>query len=381
MYKKFYGLKNKPFDLRPDPKFLFLSRKHDIALTHLAYGITDSKGFIVLTGDVGTGKTTLLNYLLRKIEKRINTAIVFNTNVDALTFLELVVKEFGIKAPDQKKSTLYEVLYEFILEEYTRGRRSVLIVDEAQNMPTETLEELRMLSNFETDECSLLQIILSGQPQLQWRLQQSELAQLTQRVSVQYHLTPLSREDLGNYVGHRLKTAGYGATDPLFVEDALEKIWEYTRGVPRLISSICDTALIYGYADEVKPIDGNVIDRVIEDREIECSSETAQAPTLSPLASPNSSTAGSELDELFRRELATINERLAAAEKQIEELTRLRSMAVISKLVEWVKETYEKQQKNEITHEELKARHEEALQELAKYKEISTQQILKFSKK
>jgi len=233
MYTKFYGLKCKPFELLPDPRFLYASKNHDMALTHLEYGITDNKGFIVLTGDVGTGKTTLINFFLSKINTDVNTAFIFNTNIDPTTFLEMVANDFGLHIPDTRRSTLYDSLYQFLLDEHIHGRRSVLIIDEAQNMPQETLEEVRMLSNFETEESYLLQIIIVGQPQLRQRLNDPELAQLTQRISVYYHLAPLEKSDISRYIKHR------------------------------------DTALVYGYADEIKTIDANIIKQVIKNRGID----------------------------------------------------------------------------------------------------------------
>ena len=269
MYEKFYGFKCKPFDLLPDPRFLYLSQKHDLALSHLEYGVTDNKGFIVLTGDVGAGKTTLINFFLKKLIADVNTALIFNTNIDPTSFLEMVTKDFGLQTKDSRRSTLYDTLYEFLLNEHVRGRRSVLIIDEAQNMPKETLEEVRMLSNFETEESYLLQIIMAGQPQLRRRLNDPELAQLTQRVSVYYHLSPLEKSEVGGYIEHRLKVSGYNSSHPLFSSDAIEKIYAYSSGVPRLVSSICDTALLYGYSDEIRAIDSDLIERVIKDRGID----------------------------------------------------------------------------------------------------------------
>lgn len=321
MYEHYYGLKTKPFDLVPDPRFLYLSRKHDVALTHLEYGIIENKGFIVLTGDVGTGKTTLLNLFLGKVKEKTNTAVIFNTNLDPQSFLELVVREYGITVPDNKRSTLLEQLYDFILREYVEGKRTILVVDEAQNLPAETLEELRMLSNFETEENYLLQIILSGQPQLKRRLQQPELLQLTQRISVHYHLTPLPREDIGEYIRHRVATAGYSDPAPLFTEEAIDKIFEYTGGVPRLISAVCDMALVYGYADDIKPVNGEVLEKVFQDREIRCPFENPAPPENSPGNGPLTSQAGAL--EGILKELAVLNERLLEMEKRIDGLSKL----------------------------------------------------------
>jgi len=325
MYTKFYGFKFKPFDLLPDPRFLYLSKKHDLALTHLEYGVTDNKGFIVLTGDVGTGKTTLINFFLKKIDTGVNTALIFNTNLDPSTFLEMVVRYFGLPA-DSRRSTLYDSLYQFLLDEHIHGRRSVLIIDEAQSMPRETMEEVRMLSNFETEESYLLQIIMAGQPQLRRRLNDPELAQLTQRVSVYYHLAPLEKSEIGRYIEHRLKVTGYNSRDPLFTSEAIERIYEYTNGVPRLISSICDTALVYGYADEIKTIDSDLIEKVIKNRGIDPGIQYEEKEV-------------SRDNEAYQ--ISNLNERLTRIEQRLSQLENIKNSQAVSELLEWLREAQE----------------------------------------
>ncbi|MBW2647257.1 MAG: AAA family ATPase [Deltaproteobacteria bacterium] len=349
MYTKFYGLKFKPFELLPDPRFLYVSKNHDLALTHLEYGITDNKGFIVLTGDVGTGKTTLINFFLSKITTDVNTALIFNTNLDPTTFLEMVVKDFGVNTADTRRSTLYDSLYQFLLDEHIHGRRSVLIIDEAQNMPQETLEEVRMLSNFETEDSYLLQIILAGQPQLRRRLNDPELAQLTQRISVYYHLAPLDRPEVARYIEHRLKVTGYTASDPLFTSKAIEKIYKYTNGVPRLISSICDTALVYGYADEIKTIDENIIEKVIKNRGLDPGIQYEEEG----MGSEGESRLGTgaiidPLDRIEKRlyaEFPDIRERLTNIEQRVNQLENVKTQQAVSKLIEWLKETQKENQR------------------------------------
>jgi general secretion pathway protein A len=347
MYTKFYGLKFKPFELLPDPRFLYVSKNHDLALTHLEYGITDNKGFIVLTGDVGTGKTTLINFFLRKITADVNTALIFNTNLDPTTFLEMVVRDFGVNTADTRRSTLYDSLYQFLLDEHIHGRRSVLIIDEAQNMPQETLEEVRMLSNFETEDSYLLQIIMAGQPQLRKRLNDPELAQLTQRVSVYYHLAPLDRSEVARYIEHRLKVTGYTAPDPLFTNNAIQKIYKYTNGVPRLISSICDTALVYGYADEIKTINENIIEKVIknrgldpgiqyEDQGLRSEGEVSQGVIIDPLDG---------IGKHIYSEISNIHERLTNIEQRVNQLENVKTQQAVSKLIEWLKETQKENQR------------------------------------
>lgn len=345
MYLNYYELKSKPFDLLPDHRFLFMSREHDLALTHLEYGITDNKGFIVLTGDVGAGKTTLINYLLNKIKEEVNTALVFNTNIDPASFLEMVVKEFGLRTKETRKSVLYDILYQFLLEEHVRGRRSVLIIDEAQNMPKETLEEVRMLSNFETQESYLLQIIMGGQPQLKRRLNDPDLAQLTQRVSVYYHLSPLEESEVGRYIDHRLRVAGYNSPYPLFETEAVEKIYEYSKGVPRVISSICDTALIYGYADELKTIGEDVIEKVIEDRTIDVVDGDGDPVAVdhggvSVKGEEGTFLAQNALENL-RHELLNFSERLTWVERKLDEAAKVRNQETTVHLMNWLKEAQE----------------------------------------
>jgi general secretion pathway protein A len=343
MYTKFYGLKCKPFELLPDPRFLYASKNHDLALTHLEYGITDNKGFIVLTGDVGTGKTTLINFFLSKIITDVNTALIFNTNLDPTTFLEMVVKDFGVHTPDTRRSTLYDSLYQFLLDEHIHGRRSVLIIDEAQNMPQETLEEVRMLSNFETEDSYLLQIIMAGQPQLRQRLNDPELAQLTQRISVYYHLAPLGKSDISRYIKHRLKVTGHTSPDSLFTSDAIEKIYEYTNGVPRLISSICDTALVYGYADEIKTIDANIIKQVIKNRGIDpgiqYEEERVNRNVKALPGKEGTIESSTMIGKHIHSEISDIQQRLTNIEQRTNKLENVRTQQTVSKLIKWLKKT------------------------------------------
>ncbi len=268
MYLEYYGLEMKPFDLLPDPRFLYISKGHDVALSHLEYGILDNKGLIALTGDVGTGKTTLLNYLLQKVEGEVDWAFVLNPQLTPSDFMRVVLRHFGRPQTDSTAVDLYERLHQFLLRQHFSGRRSILVIDEAQTMPIDTLESARTLSNLETQESHLIQIILAGQPQLRTRLQDPELAQLAQRISVSYHLSPLDMEETLRYIDHRLEVAGYERATPLFDDGALEAVFEGSRGIPRLINLICDTALMYGYADDLASVDAGVVERVLKDRNI-----------------------------------------------------------------------------------------------------------------
>jgi general secretion pathway protein A len=268
MYTKYFGLKKRPFVLSPDPAFLYLSRVHDLAFTHLEYGLSHHAGFVALTGEVGTGKTTLLKYLFDKVKTSLEIAMIFNTQLDPQALLEMLVREFGLDTPSGSKAAFVDVLYGHFLKQYSRGNRCVIVIDEAQNLPLEAFEELRMLSNLEAGNDVLLQIILVGQPQLRERLAHPSLAQLTQRISVHYHLAPLSRDEVGNYVAHRLNIAGYERPEPLFAEAAVARVAELSRGIPRVINSICDASLTYAFADELAQVSTEVVDKVIADNEL-----------------------------------------------------------------------------------------------------------------
>ncbi|MBX6421982.1 AAA family ATPase [Thermosulfurimonas sp. F29] len=265
MYESFYGFRKRPFTLSPDPDYLFMSNKHENVYTYLRYAIYENKGFVVITGEIGSGKTTLLNYFLKRIRGPIKVAYIYNTTVSPLQFLRLVCQELSISVEGLDKAGILHALNEFLFREYAAGRRVILIVDEAQNLSLQTLEEIRLISNLATEKEPLWQIILVGQPELKRKLQHPSLKQLVQRITVYCHLEPLSVEEVKAYVRHRLRVAG--ARDlHLFTEDALEAIYEYSGGIPRLINILCDTALVYGFADELPRIDRKVIEAVAEDR-------------------------------------------------------------------------------------------------------------------
>ncbi|MBN1841130.1 MAG: AAA family ATPase [Deltaproteobacteria bacterium] len=266
MYTKFYGFREKPFNIISDPSFLYMSAKHRMALTYLEYGFVDGIGFILLTGEIGTGKTTLIKQFLKQIGTDIEVAVIFNTNVTADQLLEMIVEEFELEAPAHGKGRRLDVLNQFLINKHGLGRRVVLIVDESQNLSQDALEEIRMLSNLQTDKALLLQILLVGQPALRTRLQHPSLAQLSQRIAVSYHLEPLNLEETNSYIAHRLKVAG-AKNQELFKPEAVELIFQYSGGTPRTINILCDAALVYGYADEAAAIEGEVIEHVVRDRQ------------------------------------------------------------------------------------------------------------------
>lgn len=264
MYCEFYGLKEKPFNVTSDPAFFFLSRKHKEALSHLHYGASERKGVIVLTGEIGTGKTTLCRYFLNQLNEKFNTAFILNPYFSEMQLLDAIVRDFGIPAPKHTRLGLVWELNSFLLNESERGKNMVLIIDEAQNLKPRMLEQIRLLSNLETEKDKLLQIILVGQPELNQKLDLYDLRQLRQRVMVRFHITPLQRDEIKSYVEHRLNIAG-SANRLQFTDDAFELIEDFSCGTPRLINMICDRALLAGFAASKDKIDLDVLRRCFEE--------------------------------------------------------------------------------------------------------------------
>lgn len=262
MYTSFFGLNEKPFSITPDPRYLFLSERHGEALAHLVYGVTESGGFMQLTGEVGTGKTTLVRTLLQnRLPDKTDVAVILNPQLSALEFLETICEELGIAGPDDKGSSkaLIDALNKYLLAAHAEGRRTVVVVDEAQNLAADVLEQVRLLTNLETAKQKLLQIILIGQPELRELLARNDLRQLTQRITGRYHLEPLSRDETHAYIVHRLKVAG--ALGELFDSSARREVFRLSHGVPRLINVICDRALLGAYTREMRTIDRRIVHR------------------------------------------------------------------------------------------------------------------------
>jgi len=264
MYKKFYKLRDKPFQIEPDPSYLFKSSKHNKALTYLEYGLTENVGFILLTGEIGAGKTTLIQYVLGKLGNDIETALVFNTNVTAEQLLNFILSEFELKRPKDDKTAVLEIFYQFLIQKYAEKKRVLLIIDEAQNLSAEALEEVRMLSNLQGESQALLQIMLVGQPELTAKLQASNMLQFSQRIAVNYHLEGLNREESAKYITFRLKTAG--RKNNLFTPDAMELIHQFSGGIPRSINLLCNAALVYGFAEGAQTIGQEIITQIKEDK-------------------------------------------------------------------------------------------------------------------
>ncbi len=243
MYLSFFSLNQKPFELLPNPDFLFLSDVHKKALTFLEYGLMENTGFILFTGEVGTGKTTTIRRLLNKVSEELTVATVFNTQLDSAQLLRMINDDFGLASTSNDKADLLRELNDFLIAQYAAGRRCVLIIDESQNLGLEQLEEIRLLSNLETAHAKLLQIILVGQPELRDKLNSAELIQLRQRILVHCHLSPLNAENIASYIYHRLEQSGNrNALD--WQEGTFERIHTATRGVPRLINILCDYILL-----------------------------------------------------------------------------------------------------------------------------------------
>ena len=259
MYTSFFGLNEKPFTITPDPRYLFMSERHGEGLAHLVYGVTESGGFIQLTGEVGTGKTTLVRTLLGQIPDEVDIALILNPQLTAVEFLMTICEELGIQLPKQKYSAkaLVDALNRHLLASHAKGRRTILLVDEAQNLSEGVLEQLRLLTNLETARQKLLQIILIAQPELREKLARESLRQLAQRVTGRYHLEPLSSEETSRYIDHRMRVAG--ALTEVFSPAAKREIFRLSAGVPRIINVICDRALLGAYSRESRTVDRRIV--------------------------------------------------------------------------------------------------------------------------
>ncbi len=260
MYEAFFGLKEKPFRMTPDTRYYYPSAKHVDALNHMVYAIEERRGFVVITGEIGSGKTTLSRVLFQKLDPRTKTAIIRNTHLTAKDLVTAALDELEVPTrPGSTKTQLIGKLNEFLIDQLREDNNVVLLIDEAQNLKPSVLEEVRMLSNLETETEKLIQIILMGQPELKSKLWLKELTQLRQRVSLHYHLGALDAGETAGYITHRLHVAGANGS-PVFDQAAMGKIFTYTHGVPRLINGICDRALLTGYVSEHRIVTARIID-------------------------------------------------------------------------------------------------------------------------
>ena len=264
MYREFYGLRENPFNVTSDPHFLFMSKRHKEAFSHLRYGINERKGFLVITGEIGTGKTTLCRALLNTLGGNVSTSLIINPNLSEMQMLKAILGDFGVDTLKRTKFDLFRQLNGFLLEELRQNRNVALIIDEAQNLRTTVLEQIRLLSNLETEKEKLLQIVLIGQPQLRQKLNLPQLEQLKQRIAVGYHLHPLDKDEVSEYIKHRLNVAGYEGS-PIFSESAVQTVAEHSGGIPRLINILCDRALLSGFVYGMRHINHELIEKSIHD--------------------------------------------------------------------------------------------------------------------
>jgi general secretion pathway protein A len=305
MYKDFFGLRANPFNVNPDPRYLFLTRHTEETLACLTYGIQSRKGFILLTGEVGTGKTTLINKLLEWLrQQQVATAFIFNSRMNVPQFLDYMMADFGIPCDTRSKSQILLRLYNWLLDRYRAGETAVLIVDEAQNLSEEVLEEIRMMTNLETFTEKLLQIVLVGQPELDQKLKQPQLRQLRQRLTLRAKTHPLTVEETKAYVIQRLRIAGSNG-QPIFDPEAVAAIHQYANGIPRVINLLCEHCLVSAFVDQQRIVAPSVVEAVAHDFELEGDNASAAMP-------PGASEATNGKLDLVQalRTLATLAERL-----------------------------------------------------------------------
>ncbi len=309
MYTSFFGFTCKPFQLSPDPEFLFMSRGHKRALTFLNYGMADNAGFILVTGEIGVGKTTILRSMIKKIPLDVKLARINNTKVTSDQLIAMINEEYGIDTKGDDKTRMLNKLTDFLISQYAAGGRSMIIIDEAQNLSPDLLEEIRLLSNLETDKSKLLQIILVGQPELNATLSSPGLEQLRQRIAINTHINPLTFEETEAYIRHRLKIAGNeeGVT---FQPGVFEAIYDFSKGVPRLINIICDFTLLAAFVDNTKTIDSALMKEII--RELAIEKPEVRAAALRAKESPRNDDDGN-----IKKALASINLRLQNLEAVI----------------------------------------------------------------
>lgn len=311
MYESYYGLNAKPFQLKPDPRFFFGSKGHKRAMAYLEYGISQGEGFIVITGEVGAGKTTLMRNLFCELEsENILAAQIVNTHVGSDDILRLVAAAFGIEYEDASKAALLTRLEQFLRQCDKQGKRALLVVDEAQNLTPRAVEELRMLSNFQTDDKSLLQTFLLGQPEFRRTLLSGDMQQLLQRVIASYHLGPLDLAETQSYIEHRLHTVGW-KNDPALNADAFAGIFEYSGGIPRKINSLCDRLFLMGYLEEYHAFGDAEVKQVIADirQEFELPAKNSEIVSKENLVP--------EFKELTNMSLENVDDRLGKMERSI----------------------------------------------------------------
>jgi len=280
MYKQYFGFSEKPFNTTPDSKFFFPSAKHSEALNSLIYAINERKGFVVITGEIGAGKTTVCRTLINKLDINTRVAIITNTHLTSKELISEILDEFEIEHKGGTKQKLLSLLNEFLIKQLAQDINIVLIIDEAQNLPPKVLEEVRMLSNLETEKEKLIQIILLGQPQLRTKLENARLEQFKQRIAVYYHLSPLKENETKDYILHRLKLVSSNGVADIFDRRALDLIYQYSQGIPRIVNLVCDSALLSCYIYDTKKITEKIISDVIKERDFNYSDEAVNSIEL-----------------------------------------------------------------------------------------------------
>jgi general secretion pathway protein A len=314
MYKEFYGLRANPFNVNPDPRYLFLTRHTEEALACLTYGIQSRKGFVLLTGEVGTGKTTLINKLLEWLRlQQVATAFIFNSRLNVPQFLDYMMADFGIPCDTRAKSQILLRLYNWLLDRYRAGETAVLIVDEAQNLSDEVLEEIRMLTNLETFTEKLLQIVLVGQPELEQKLKQPQLRQLKQRLTLRAKTHPLTLEETRAYIQQRLRIAGSNGTQ-IFEPEAMVAVHRYSSGIPRVINLVCEHCLVSAFVDQQKVIGPSVVDGVARDFDLGDNTSAGAMKVPPPVAAVDKF----DVVEAIRS-IATLADRIRQEEKDVPE--------------------------------------------------------------
>lgn len=308
MYNEFYHFREKPFSLTPDPEFLYRSKAHKRAFAYLEYGIQDPSGFVCITGEIGAGKTTLIRAFLNELNDQVKVARLFNTKVSSRQLLEMILQDLGLEYQGKTKTDMIDVLNHHLIETFAQGKRVVLIIDEAQNLSTDLLEEIRLLSNLETEKTKLLQIILIGQSELRDHLQLPNLEQFRQRITVNYHIPPLDREETEAYIHHRLEVASEGQVISL-PESVLDIIQKYSRGVPRLINVLCDALLLYGFVEEKKEPDKEIIQEVVNDM-------INEGTLVHPDARKGRGRAGADAGTSFSAEVRKLKQRVESLEQK-----------------------------------------------------------------
>ena len=321
MYEKHFSLTDRPFTIVPNPGCLYMSAKHKLAFAHLQYGLMEGTGIVVLTGGIGTGKTTLLRFLLGRIERAMDVAVVFNTNVTGSELLRLIIREFEAGEPGPDKAANLAMLNDFLIERFRQGRQAIVIIDEAQNLSSQALEEVRLLSNLQGSKRPLLQLVLAGQPELRRKLADPALTQLAQRITSTFHLAPLDADETRQYVRFRLTKAG--GNPELFSDEAVDAVHLASGGVPRVINILCNSALVHAFADELPAVTAEIVAGVVTEMgsmfqppDPEPCPETLASPPAEAAPSPQTEARLTALDEKVR----TLDEKLAAAHAEIRTL-------------------------------------------------------------